>query len=163
MSNYISAEFPQDKETDAITHITAAIEDMPFLIKLDKGTKRSMMSLDDSHVPFVEKCLQYGQKNAGIVPSYVNIGELGKDFTLFTQMQSISRDVNRFAEMVNDTRIAAGTDAYLASLSIYNSVKQAAKMGVPGSQTIVDDLKKAFENHGPASGQTLHTTPTPTK
>jgi hypothetical protein len=156
MSNFISAEFPLDKETDAVGHITSAIDDMPFLIKLDKVTKRSMMSLDDSHVPFVEKCLQYGQKNASIVPLYVNIGELSKDFTLFTQMQGISRDVNRFAEMVNDTRIAAGTDAYLASLSIYNSAKQAAKMGVPGSQAIVDDLKKAFESNGPASSQTTH-------
>ena len=137
MSNYISAEFPQDKETDAITHITAAIDDMPFLIKLDKGIKRSMMSLDDSHTQYVEKCLQYGQRNAGIVPSYVNIGELDKDFTLFTQKQSISRDVNRFAEMVNDTRIAAGTDAYLASVSIYNSVKQAEKWEYPVAKPLL--------------------------
>jgi len=52
------------------------------------------------------------------------------------------------AEMMNDTRTAAGSDAYQASLSIYSSAKAAAKQGVPGTQTIVDEMGKLFESQG---------------
>ena len=107
-----------------------------------------MVSLDDSRTPFVAKCLQYAQKEAKIVPPFVDIVELNKDLTLFINLQNLSREINRIADMLNDTRIAAGTDAYVAALSIYNSAKQAAKMNVPGTQAIVDDLKKTFEGQG---------------
>jgi hypothetical protein len=126
---------------------------MPFLLKLDPSVKKTMPALDDSHAPFVAKCLQYAQKDAKIVPPYVDLAELNKDFTLFTNLQNIAREINRLADMVNDTRIAAGSDAYVAALSIYNSVKQAAKMNVPGTKAIVDDLKKAFEGQGSAKTQ----------
>ena len=38
----------------------------------------------------------------------------------------------------------AGSEAYIASLSYYNSVKMAAKLNVPGAKPIYDDLKKRF-------------------
>ena len=79
------------------------------------------------------------------MPPYVDLNELKRDLDLFNNLQSIAREINRLADMVNDTRIAAGTDAYVASLSLYNSVKQASKMNVPGTKAIFDDLKKAFE------------------
>jgi hypothetical protein len=38
----------------------------------------------------------------------------------------------------------AGSEAYIAALAYYNSVKQAAKMNVPGARAIYDDLSKRF-------------------
>jgi len=148
MSNYISAEITAAKITETLGLLTTVKSNMPFLMKLENASKKGMISLDDSRSPFVVKCLQYAQKEAKIVPPYVDLVELNKDLTLFTNLQNISREVNRLADMLNDTRIAAGTDAYVAALSIYNSAKQAAKMNVPGTQAIVDDLKKAFEGQG---------------
>lgn len=40
--------------------------------------------------------------------------------------------------------MAAGSEAYVAALSIYNLVKDAARKNVPGAQTIYDDLKQRF-------------------
>lgn len=145
MSNYISAEISSEKVSETLGLLTSVKNNMPFLIKLENVSKKGMVSLDDSRTPFVAKCLQYAQKEAKIVPPYVNLEELNKDLILFSNLQNLAREVNRLADMLNDTRIAAGTDAYVASLSIYNSAKQAAKMNIPGTQAIVDDLKKAFE------------------
>jgi len=147
MSNYISAEITPAKVTETLGLLTSVKNNMPFLIKLENVSKKGMVSLDDSRTPFVAKCLQYAQKEAKIVPPFVDIVELNKDLTLFINLQNLSREINRIADMLNDTRIAAGTDAYVAALSIYNSAKQAAKMNVPGTQAIVDDLKKAFERN----------------
>ncbi|NJM16545.1 MAG: hypothetical protein HC896_15270 [Bacteroidales bacterium] len=60
-------------------------------------------------------------------------------------MQIIHRESNRLSEMISDTLLAAGTDAYTAALSIYSSAKMAAKENIPGIDTIVDDLKRQFE------------------
>lgn len=148
MSNYISAEISPEKVTEVLNLIAQIKDDLPFLIKLDNNTKKSMVSLDDGRTPFVTKGLQYALKESKIVPPFVDVDELKKDFTLFSDLQNISRELNRLADMLNDTRIAAGTDAYVATLSIYNSAKQAAKMNVPGTQAIVDDLKKVFDGQG---------------
>jgi len=147
MSNYISAEISSEKVSETLGLLTSVKNNMPFLIKLENVSKKGMVSLDDSRTPFVAKCLQYALKEDKIVPPYVDLEELSSDIILFTNLQNIAREVNRLADMLNDTRIAAGTDAYVAALSIYNSAKQAAKMNVPGTQAIVDDLKKAFERN----------------
>ena len=101
--------------------------------------------MDDSRSPFVGKCLQYALAEPNIVPPYVNLDELRSDLELFNNLQNIACEINRIADMISDTRIAAGTDAYVAALSVYNSVKQASKMNVPGTKPIFDDLKKLFE------------------
>lgn len=48
-------------------------------------------------------------------------------------------------ENVNDTEMISGSEAYVAALTYYNSVKAAAKRNVPSSKAISDDLKKRFE------------------
>ncbi len=145
MSNYISAEIDSETITEVLGHLTAIKTKIPFLLKLETNTKKSLASMDDNRAPFVAKCLHYGLSEPNVVPPYVDLNELKRDLDLFNNLQSIAREINRLADMVNDTRIAAGTDAYVASLSLYNSVKQASKMNVPGTKAIFDDLKKAFE------------------
>jgi len=155
MSNYISAEITPAKITETLGFLNSAKNNLPFMIKLDGSIKKSMVSMDDTRITFVNKCLQYAQKESKIVPPYVDLVELNKDLALFSNLQNLARETNRLADMINDTRIAAGTDAYIAALSIYNSAKQAAKMNVPGSQSIVDDLKKAFEQKPTVTSETV--------
>ena len=38
----------------------------------------------------------------------------------------------------------SGSEAYVASLAFYNSVKQAAKINIPGAKAISEDLKLRF-------------------
>jgi hypothetical protein len=148
MSNYISAEITKEKVEELLSSLDSVKKGLPFLLQLDPSVKRTMPTMDDNRAPFVTKCLQYASKDENIVPPYVDLVELDKDIALFNNLQNLSREVNRLAEMINDTRIAAGSDAYVASLSIYNSVKHASKMNVPGTQAILNDLKKAFDGQG---------------
>jgi hypothetical protein len=45
---------------------------------------------------------------------------------------------------MEDTLMLAGSDCYVASLSIYSSAKLAAKNNVPGATAIVQDLVQRF-------------------
>jgi hypothetical protein len=42
----------------------------------------------------------------------------------------------------------SGSEAYVASLAFYNSVKQAARINVPGAKAIAEDLKLRFARQG---------------
>ena len=145
MSDYISAEVTQDVIDKVTTDLADIQALLPFILKLSPSVKRTLPKLEDARSPFVSKCLFYAQKEPKILPPFTDLAELERDLTLFTNMQNIAKEIDRLADMINDTRIAAGSDAYVAALSIYNSAKQAAKMNVPGTKAIVDDLKTAFE------------------
>lgn len=47
--------------------------------------------------------------------------------------------------MDNDTIMMAGSEAYIAALMYYNSIKRVAAENVPGAKAIYDDLKVRFE------------------
>ncbi|WP_461631105.1 hypothetical protein [Labilibaculum euxinus] len=46
--------------------------------------------------------------------------------------------------MLNDTAALSDSEAYMAMLSYYNFLKQAAKDAVPGAKPIYDNLKHHF-------------------
>ncbi|BDX37960.1 hypothetical protein CYCD_13150 [Tenuifilaceae bacterium CYCD] len=146
MSDYISAEIAQEVVNQIMNDFADIQAKMPFIINLSPSVKKTMPKLEDSRSPFVSKCIYYARNEPKILPPFTDLDELERDINLFNNLQNIAKEVNRLADMINDTRIAAGSDAYVAALSIYNSAKQAAKMNIPGTKPIVDDLKKAFEN-----------------
>jgi hypothetical protein len=158
MSNYISAEI----KDETIAKINADIVDiqntLPFTISLSPAVKKTMPKREDSRSPFVSKCLSYASKEPRILPPFADLAELQRDINLFNNLQNLAKDINRLANMINDTRIAAGSDAYVAALSIYNAAKQAAKMNVPGAKAIVDDLKTSFEVSATTEGEQTVTT-----
>ncbi len=78
-------------------------------------------------------------------PSYLNVEELKTDLQAVTDLTQIFRPIEQLCENLNDTITQAGSEAYIASLAYYNSVKQAAKMNIPDAKTIFNDLKIRFE------------------
>lgn len=146
MSNYISAEITQEMINKVTTSLAEIQNGLPFILKLSPSVKKSLPKLEDSRSPFVSKCLFYARKEPKILPPFTDLDELERDLKLFNNLQNIAKEIDRLSDMINDTRIAAGSDSYTAALTIYNSAKQAAKMNVPGTKAIVDDLKTTFES-----------------
>jgi hypothetical protein len=92
------------------------------------------------------------------VPPYTDLAELKKDLDFVKATRRVGNELQSLFEMVTDTRTAAGSDAYQATLSIYNSAKSAVKQGVPGTQAIVDEMGKLFDGQGTTSKQNESTT-----
>lgn len=108
-----------------------------------------MTKVDDARLPFVEKTIEYGRQQPKIVPPFTSLDEYSRDLALYKSLQNIDRELSSLSEMVKDTRTAAGTDVFQAALSIYKSTKGAVKMGIPGTQSMVDEMSKLFNNQGP--------------
>jgi len=148
MSNLISATFSEEDEKEVMELLAQLKAKFPFGIKLTDDQKKRLPKLDDARIPFADKGLFYGEQQPLIVPPYTNLGEYKVDLNFVKATRRVGSELASIAEMVSDTRMAAGADAYQAALSIYSSAKSAAKQGVPGTQTIVDEMGKLFDGQG---------------
>ena len=115
-----------------------------YLIALTPKEKQHLPKMSDGTLPFVEKSLAYSQSNKEYVPPYLDADELGRDVQAVEDLTVLYRSVKQLGSKLEDTILLAGSEAYVASLSYYNSVKMAAKLDVPGAKTIYADLKQRF-------------------
>jgi hypothetical protein len=120
----------------------------PSLIALTPDERKELPKMSDKTTPFVEKAMEYAQAYPQFAPAYVSIPELKIDLDAVTDLTSVIRPVELLHNNLNDTILLSGSEAYIAALGFYNSVKQAAKMNVPNAKGIYDDLKKRFEGQG---------------
>ena len=148
MADLISATFSEEDEKEVMELLAKLKAKFPFGIKLTADQRKRLPKMDDGRIPFVEKGLFYGEQQPLIVPPFTNLAEYKKDLDFVKATRRVGAELASIAEMVADTRIAAGADAYQAGLSIYSSAKSAAKQGVPGTQSIVDEMGKLFNGQG---------------
>jgi hypothetical protein len=145
MANLISATFTEEDEKKAMELLAQLKALFPFGIKLSDDQKKHLPRLDDGRIPFADKGLFYGTQQPLVVPPFTDLAEYKKDLDFVKATRRVGAELMSLSEMVNDARIAAACDAFQASLSIYSSSKAAAKQGVPGTQTIVDEMGKLFD------------------
>ena len=147
--NVISIEIPEaELQTVKDALATAQSTLAPYVVALTAEQRRTLPKMSDGTVPFVEKVLDYAEGDPNFVPPFMDVPEMKKDFEATEQLMPILRTVEQLANNLSDTTMLAGSEAYVASLSYYNSVKMAARMNVPGAKAIFDDLKKRFEAQG---------------
>ncbi|MBS4028914.1 MAG: hypothetical protein KGZ58_09770 [Ignavibacteriales bacterium] len=140
----ISATLDAPNIVDVLKRIDEARAMLPFLINLTPEERETIPKMGDKTVAFVEKTIDYGNGNPQIVPPYTDLTELARDTNLNKSLAPIENALAQLHEAISDTRLAVGSEAYTASLSIYHSVRNAAKSNVPGTDTIYQDLKQRF-------------------
>ena len=63
-------------------------------------------------------------------------------------MNGLMMPLEQITSDLSDSLTLAGSEAYVSSLAIYNTVKRAEKMGVTGLRPIYEELKKYFKHRG---------------
>lgn len=150
--NVISIEIPEadlQAVKDALSTIQTTLA--PYLLALTPEQRKTIPKMSDGTEPFVGKVMDYATADAQFAPPYMNVPEMKKDFDASSQLLPLLRIVEQISSNLNDTVMMAGSEAYIAALSYYNSVKMATKMNVPGAKPIHDDLKKRFALNGQRS------------
>lgn len=117
----------------------------PYLIALTPEERKEIPKMSDKTIPFVEKALEYAQTNPQLNPPYLSVPELKIDLEAVSDLTQVIRPVEALYENLSDTIMLSGSEAYVAALTFYNSVKQAAKLNIPNAKPIYDDLSKRFE------------------
>ncbi|MBS3770712.1 MAG: hypothetical protein V5A51_10005 [Bacteroidales bacterium] len=119
-------------------------DEMPFLIDMTPEERRSRSVMNSARKPFVEKTIAYGEKDPRIVPNYLDIEEMKKSMKLYEQLVELGAEFKRVGEGLSDTAAAIGENLWTGGLSIYDSSKTASRNGVPGIDSVLNDLKAFF-------------------
>lgn len=125
----------------------------PKLINLTVEQRRALPKIGDKTIAFDEKCQMYASHRPELVPNYADTAELGRDRTAVGIMAPWLSVINPLCAGVDDTLSQLQTDICMFDLTFLQSVKQAAKRGVPGTDTICNDLRQRFPGRPPSTGE----------
>lgn len=142
--NRISAEVTPANVTVLMTKFTEINALLPFLINLTKEERIQLPKLGAASLLFDEQCASYMATAPNLVPPFVDPDEVTKDRTLRVVLADALREAKKLCEKLDDTLMLVGSEIWMADLSFYQTVRQAARRDVPGADTIYDDLKARF-------------------
>ena len=143
--NRISLAISDEVVASVKQHFTDAANLLaPYLISLTPEDKKSLPKVGDKGYSFVTKGNEYLQLPATPAPPYLDIPEISVDLKGYDTLRQILQVIMPTIDRLDDTMTLSGSEAYAGVLAFYNYIKGAAKAGVPGAQTIYDDLSARF-------------------
>lgn len=119
-----------------------------YLIALRPDERQSMPKMSDKSYPFVEKVIEYTNSDGQFVPPYLKTESMNVDFNAVQTLNRFYKPLEQMVSNLKDTITKCGSEAYLAALVYYDSVKQAAKSEIPDAKSIYADLKMRFGKRG---------------
>lgn len=140
--NRISAKLvPADK--DAVLQAIATIKTkLPFLIDLSPEERRALPKMGDKTNAFVLKALEVAQQNSDFLPRSFSVDEFATDVELYAELRSIALALAPLTELVDDTLLEVGSEAYASALVVYQYAKNAGQGA--GLDEVADELSKRF-------------------
>jgi hypothetical protein len=140
--NRISANLsPGDRE--AVMQAIATIrEKLPFLVDLTTEDRRTIVKMGDKSRAFVSKALEVATQNPNFLPRSFDLEEMRRDLGLYEALYPVLLSLTQLQELVDDTCIAAGSEAYAAALAVYTYAK--ASGDVAGLDAVIDEMGRRF-------------------
>ncbi|MEP0817472.1 hypothetical protein [Trichocoleus sp. FACHB-46] len=133
-----------DADLKEIRQAIATIQQkLPFLITLNTTERKRLFKVGDKRLAFVQTSLNAAQGNRNILPTSFDLDGFSNDYRLATSLMEIEMLLNQMSEQVDDTLMAVGSEAMTSSLTVYDSVKTAAKK-TPGLKGIAEQLGTLF-------------------
>ncbi len=130
-----------NKKTGDLTAATSS-----FKTVVSREELKSMSKLGDARIPFVEKIAQYAASNPEFLQPFADVAEFNQDLKVFTDIREVVRPLRQIVDNLESSMMVSGSEAYDFARNYYKAVQFQAKMGVPGAQTIYDDLRPLFES-----------------
>ena len=155
--NKISASISAQDMTDIMAAFATIKAKLPFLVNLTTQERRSLPTVGTERGGMMESFDSEMGLHPELVPTFVDVPELNIDRALYTQLETLKSCAREICEGIEDTQQVVGSDIYLAYLSFYNNVKQAAKRAIVGADAIYQNLRRFF----PRGGGTPPVQPTP--
>jgi hypothetical protein len=122
-----------------------------FAVGLTTEERMVLPKMNDGNQPFVDDALAGARQTADLFPAYVKVDDLETDLHLFHQLDGLQQRLVRMVELVSDTQMLAGSEAYVTALSIYRLAEAAAQAGLPGADTLFRKLRQRFAGQGIAA------------
>ncbi|PSB30756.1 hypothetical protein [Stenomitos frigidus] len=141
--NPISATLSPDDRATIAQALEQIRDRLPFLVDLMAEERKSIPKMGDKSRTFVNKALDMASKNAEFLPRSFDVAEMRKDVQLFDDLSSLSLSLVQLQDLVDDTCMALGNEAYTAALTVYNYAKTTGQK-TDGLEPLVDEMRQHF-------------------
>ncbi len=143
--NRVSAELSEEQVNQTLAQIQSLSEQMPFLIGLNTEERKTLPKIHRQNRYFVQDTVQAIREDASLLPSYINLEELNKDYALYQKLDQIRLTLEQLTQKVADTQMLAGSEAFSSALMVYKMYQMASQSGIPGARTVYERLRERFE------------------
>ncbi|WP_375510475.1 hypothetical protein [uncultured Nostoc sp.] len=138
----ISATLAQTDRDTVLQAISTIKEKLPFLVDLSSDDRKTLPKMGDKSRAFVSKALEVAAQNPEFLPRSFDLEEMQKDVQLFEALYPVLLSLTQLQELVDDTSLAVGSEAYAAALQVYNYAK-ASGQGA-GLDAVVVEMGQRF-------------------
>ena len=133
MTNIHSQSIPQNVLDEVKQKINESLGLLkPYIVSLTPAERSDLAKLGDKTLAFVEKTKSHSTDNPLLRPAYFNMDDFTVDYNDFSNLRPLVNQLEQLLHNAEDTMLLAGSETYIAALSFYNSVRDAAKRDVPG-------------------------------
>lgn len=140
--NRISASLSQADREAVMKAIATIREKLPFLVDLTTEERRALPKMGDKSRAFVSKALEVATQNQDFLPRSFDLEEMRRDVEMFEALYPLLLSLNQLQELMDDTYVAVGSEAYAAALLVYNYAKASGKGA--GLDAVVDEMGRRF-------------------
>ena len=121
--NLISTTISEKELEDILNCISGIDEKLSDLVTLTDEELAALPKTGKNAIEFISESLKMAEKHPALVPDNIDIEEIKKDVDLIKSINIILRSLRALMKKLEDSAILAGSEAYLPSLAIYNTVK----------------------------------------
>jgi hypothetical protein len=125
VTNLVSVDLTESDKREIYEAIDLIRRKLSFAKEFTEEERANLMRLGKTGRTFVEKAQNLVERAPGILPRSFDVEEFKRDADLYQELGNISDELHRLAERVADTEAAVGSDAFTASLVVYQSGKMA--------------------------------------
>ena len=143
--NKISAEIPQEQETQVIQYVKDIESLLPFLIGLNSKERMRLAKLSRKRVDMVERSFIHATSIPRYLPSFVTLEGFKQEVDLRDSLQRIAAEIDSLREKIDDTIILVGSEAYRSARLFYKTIKAAASVGEEDAERIAKDISYHFK------------------
>jgi hypothetical protein len=125
--NRIDATLSQADLAAIMDAINTIRTKLPFLLDLTKEDRHTLPKMGDKSRAFVSQALEIAKQNEDILPRSFSVEEMRRDVELVNALQPVMLALSQLQELVDDTYLLVGSEAYTAALMVYHYARAAGK------------------------------------
>jgi hypothetical protein len=141
-ANRVSAMLTISDREVVLDAIATIKEKLSFLIDLTPDERKAMPKMGDKSRAFVSKALEAATRNPDFLPRSFDLLEMRRDVDLFEAMYPVVMAIAQLQELIDNTYMAVGSEAYASALTVYTYAKAGGQMA--GLETVTDELGQRF-------------------
>jgi hypothetical protein len=126
MQNKIDATLSVASVTKILQHLRDIEAELPFLVDLSNDEIASLSKIGSGQ-SFVQDAITLAEQDDSFLPRSFDVASMRKDVDLLQALPPIIASVSRLKELLGDTLMLVGSDAFAAALDVYQSAQRHGK------------------------------------